>query len=294
LKALTYGILASGQLGAKCAEQIIKNKKVLFLFTDRHSDAVIKIARKNNIPIFEGNPRSQDASGFLSDKPVDVILSVNYLFIVNEDVIQAASKFAINFHGSLLPKYRGRTPHVWAIINNESETGITAHLISRECDEGDIIHQETIPISTTMSGADLLANYEEKYPSVIEKVITMVETNNFQLVKQDNSKATFFGKRTPDSGEVDWNWQRERIYNWVRAQAKPYPGAFTFYKNKKVHIHKVIFDDSGFHYLDENGKILSTNDGIVVKTPNGAIKILELETEGELIITAQDLFHARH
>lgn len=77
---------------------------------------------------------------WLDDRGIsfDNILSINYLFILGTEIIQRAKKYAINFNGSLLPRYRGRTPHVWAIINGESETGITAHLMNDLCDDGDM------------------------------------------------------------------------------------------------------------------------------------------------------------
>ena len=70
-------------------------------------------------------------------------------------------------------------------------------------------------------------------------------TNQLVTVPQDNSKATYFGKRTPDDGLIDWAWNREKIYNWIRAQTFPYPGAFTYYLNNKVIIDWIELDDNG-------------------------------------------------
>ncbi|HYG15763.1 MAG TPA: methionyl-tRNA formyltransferase [Bacteroidia bacterium] len=284
---LRYGVLASGELGRICLEGLIKSQHINFIFTDSKSAGIEELATANNIPCLTGKPNGK-AKEFLAAFTTDVILSVNYLFIVDGDILSHPAKYAINFHGSLLPKYRGRTPHVWAIINNEKETGVTAHLMTKGCDEGDIILQQKIEITSSDTGAELLAKFNSTYPELINKVIFQIENNAVTPVPQDNSKATFFGKRTPEDGLIDWNWQRERIYNWVRAQAKPYPGAFTNYKGNKITIHKISFSDAGFDYTDPNGKILSTRP-LTVKTPNGAV-ILE-EIENEIPVTKGDILN---
>jgi len=278
LNNFSYGILASGALGLKCVASVYQRRQVNFVLTDRQSTAIIDFCKQHAIPFFAGNPRNGKAIPFISAYTADVLLSVNYLFIIEKDIILFPKKYAVNFHGSLLPKYRGRSPHIWAIINNEKETGITAHLITEGCDEGDIIYQENLPIHPAATGADLLELFSVRYPSIVNDVIDTLESGNPLFIKQDESKATWFGKRTPEDGAINWNWHKERIYNWVRAQAKPYPGAFTFYKDKKVIIHKIEFCDDGFGYDAPNGKILAGGTEPVIKTPNGAVKLLNIET----------------
>lgn len=209
-----------------------------------------------------------------------MLLSINYLFIVENDLIQLPKKYAINIHGSLLPKYRGRTPHVWAIINGEKETGVTAHLMEAKVDEGAIVHQIRIPILEQDTGGNILEKYEEVYPQLIEKVLKDIKNNCINLIPQDESKATYFGKRTPEDGRINWHWSRERIRNWIRAQAKPYPGAFTYFEEnqQRLVIHKAQFSERGFHYQMENGRILETGDDhMVIKTSNGSLRIFEME-----------------
>lgn len=142
---MTLGLLISGNLGILILNDILINPElnVLFVFTDSKSTFIIKNCKERNIPVFIGNPRNGKAESFLTKQSNPLlIISVNYLFIVNEDVIQKATKYAVNIHGSLLPKYRGRTPHIWAIINNENVTGVSLHLLTKDCDEGDIIIQK--------------------------------------------------------------------------------------------------------------------------------------------------------
>lgn len=265
-------LLASGGLGLAILKELYGKHAITAVFTDKNSDGIIAICKDYGIKIFIGNPRNGKAADFIKDIECNVLLSVNYLFIVNDDLIKLPSGFAINIHGSLLPKYRGRTPHVWAIINGEKETGITAHLIKEGVDTGEIIAQVRIPINEGDTGATLLKKYNEIYPELINRVLEMVESGPLQLTPQNEAIATYFGKRTPEDGRICWDWSRERIRNWIRAQAAPYPGAFSYYEGNKFIVNYAGFDETGFQYNMANGLILKADeDHIIVKTHNGAL-----------------------
>lgn len=267
--------MVSGGLGFEMLLHCFKSNHIVALLTDRSSNEIIDFANKENIPVFTGNPRKGVAKEFIARYPIDLLLSVNYLFIIESDLINWPNSGAVNFHGSLLPKYRGRTPHVWAIINNETKTGVTAHYIAEGCDEGDIIEQVLIHINTLDTGADILNKYKKAYPELVDKVIEQFKNGNVIGLKQDESNASYFGKRTPDDGLINWNWQKERIYNWVRAQAYPYPGAFSFICGEKIIIDEVVFDDYSFHQDQPNGLVL-TQYPARVKTPNGVLKLVKV------------------
>ena len=138
---MKLGILSSGNLGKDTLEKIILNFTVVFVLTDSNSHGVLSLCKENKIPCFKGNPRNGIGYDFIKKIEVDIIVSINYLFLIEKDIIQHSKQLTFNIHGSLLPKYRGRSPHVWAIINNEKVTGITAHVIDEGCDTGDIISQ---------------------------------------------------------------------------------------------------------------------------------------------------------
>ncbi|NGP78148.1 methionyl-tRNA formyltransferase [Balneolaceae bacterium YR4-1] len=271
---MNIGVITSGNLGYQVTKELLNNYTPVFLAIDIRSESLIKLAREFDIPAFIGNPRNGMLLAFLNSLEIkpDIILSINYLFLLDEELVDRLP-VSINFHGSLLPKYRGRTPHVWAIINNEKKTGVTAHLIDKNCDTGAIVKQREINIHPSETGADILKKFNAIYPNFVKEVIKDHINDQLEPIPQDHSKATYFGKRTPEDGEINWNWQRERIYNWVRAQAAPYPGAYTFINNKKVIIDKVVFSDAGFSNEDPNGLILDIESFPVVKCPNGAIQI---------------------
>lgn len=279
---LKTAVFVSGILGFNILESLSDNKniEIVCIFTDKNSIETINVCKQNKIPYYKGNPRNDSAVNFLKQqKTIDIILSINYLFIINQDLIEIPKLFALNIHGSLLPKYRGRTPHVWAIINGEKKTGITIHKIVKEVDAGDVVIQKKISIGDNDTGSEVLNKFKKLYPIIINEAINLIISNKIQFIPQDEWKATYFGKRTPLDGDIDWDWSKERIKNWVRAQAHPYPGAFTFLNNKKIIINKIKFSSLGFNYKIKNGTVLSVNP-VTIKTPNGAIELLDYYFEG--------------
>lgn len=283
-------LLCSGNLGYQILCHLESTGRTPdFIMTDSQSEEIIEFAIAKKIDFYKGNPRKKEAKDFIHKINCDIILSVNYLFIIEADLIQRARHFAINIHGSLLPKYRGRTPHVWSIINNEKETGVTAHLIVSEVDAGAICHQEIINIDNHETGADILIKFQRVYKEVVDKLMDKIDTNSLTLTEQIEEHATYFGERTPKDGLIDFNWCKERIFNWIRAQASPYPGAFFYHKKQIIPVHASSFSKIGFHQNDYNGKILKIeDDGIHIKTPNGALKLHKIEESLETKFSLED------
>ncbi len=284
---MTYCICCSNELGLKVL-RILEEKKlsIACVLTDKKSEDIVASAKEHGIPVFAGNPREGRAVSWIKENSIvfDHLLSINYLFLIEADLLALPKGVSVNFHGSLLPRYRGRTPTVWSIINGESEVGATAHLMNVQCDDGDIIKQAIIPIGPSDTGGEIEAQFFEMYPSFVEQVIHDIEINNLHPRKQDKTLATYFGKRTPDMGEINWDWQKERIHNWVRAQAQPwFPGAFTYCNEKKVIVNKTSFNTLGFSYDMPNGLVLSVDKGYpMVKTPNGVVCLEEIVTDADI------------
>jgi methionyl-tRNA formyltransferase len=271
-------ILASGQLGFHVLNNFDTTWDINAIGTDKNSADVIEFAKSKNIPLFIGNPRGGKLAFFLMNFKSNILFSVNYLFLLEKDSLDLF-KFPLNIHGSLLPKYRGRSPHIWAIINNEKKTGITTHIIDNGCDTGKIIFQKEIDISNNDTGYSILQKYFKYYPEIIKNTLEIVSSGKISLITQNEKYATKFGKRTPADGKINWEWQKERIYNWVRALSNPYPGAFTFYKNKRLVIDEIKYCEFGYDSILPNGIILSIKPNIIVKTPNGLIEIIKFRED---------------
>ncbi|MDP2541102.1 hypothetical protein CSC81_01110 [Tenacibaculum discolor] len=274
---LSLGILCSGGLGLSLLKHALENYNVQFVLTDKKSIEICDLAREKNIPFLAGNPRKGKGYEFVKNYQVDVIASINYLFLIEEDIINHSKSVTFNIHGSLLPKYRGRTPHVWSIINGEKQTGITAHLIDPNCDTGNIIFQEIVDIESEDTGADILKKYNELYIPLFDRVIKSIINKSLVTFPQDESKASYFGKRTPDDGGINWKWMKEDIRNWVRAQAFPYPGAFTFLDSQKIIIDKV--STKSINVVGEIGSIVSVEPKVTIKVADGVVVLEQIRTK---------------
>ncbi len=269
-------VLASGGLGYACLEHLLhQGHQVKSVFTNKASTEIIELAQSKKWPLYIGNPRKEAAKEFIERLKTDLILSINYLFLIPERLIKKPRLYAINFHGSLLPKYRGRTPHVWAIINGESQTGISAHIMEESVDSGDLILQHHIPIEPEDTGHHILEKFKQQYPLMLDEILARIQDNRLSLQAQDDDQATYFGKRTPEDGAIDWHWQANRIINWVRAQAPPYPGAFNYAGRTKLIFKWAKTSNLGFKAEDVDGLILKQEGTrLWVKCPN---MVLELE-----------------
>jgi methionyl-tRNA formyltransferase len=218
-----------------------------------------------------------------------ILFSINYLFLFDERTIKLFH-YKFNIHGSLLPKYRGRTPHVWAIINNEKKTGITIHDITLECDAGDVFLQKEIPIKHSDTGASILRKYFFYYPRVVGEFLHLFREKKITGRKQNESLMSYFEKRIPEDGRINWDWQRERIYNWVRALAPSYPGAFCFYKNTKIIINQILFSDHGFFSNTANGTIATVaKNSFIIKTQNGCIEVVDYKLSDDVVLSKGDI-----
>lgn len=270
---MKISMLCSGTLGLNVLKKVRNKYNVSCIFTDKNSKEIIEYCLENDIKYFKNNPRDGKGIIFLKQFKIDVILSVNYLYIIEKEMINYPSIISINIHGSLLPKYRGRTPHVWAIINGERKTGITIHRISEGCDEGEIIKQKEIDIEHNDSGADIMNKFNKNYFPLIDTVLNEIKNEKYTLTPQNHQLATFFGKRSPEDGKIDWEWNKENIRNWVRAQRDPYPGAFTFLNNEKIIIDEVNCIEKLVNSSIPNGTIIETTPLIKVKVQDGVIEV---------------------
>jgi methionyl-tRNA formyltransferase len=271
-----------GNLGKECMKAIIDNGyQISFVLThkDDEVNSVDTFAKINQIDYSYLDTR-KNLDLFIKkiqNLNPEFILSVNYRYIIPKEIFSLA-KFSFNIHGSLLPKYRGRTPHVWSIINGENESGITSHLIEEDVDTGDIILQKVIPIESQDTGYNLLKKFESEYPVILIASINKL-INGTMLTKQNNKIASFYGKRTPEMGYIDFRKYAIEIINFVRAQAEPYPGAYYYLVNgKKIIINKITIDEINLSHYDI-GLIVEIDNYFYVRCKDFTLRIDEYKIE---------------
>jgi len=201
-------------------------------------------AKKHNIPFYEvhseDGKRLQDYKDVIIDLKSDVILAVGWYYMVPKIIREIPTEGVWGLHASLLPDYAGGAPLVWAIINGEKFTGTTLFKMDSGVDDGDIIKQEKIIIDDDDTIKTLLSKASNSSKNIIIKAL---EYPIIPYKPQDKSKIKIYPQRRPEDGEINWSWDNNRIKNFVRAQTKPYPGAWTIIGNKKVTLWDVSIED---------------------------------------------------
>jgi methionyl-tRNA formyltransferase len=164
----------------------------------------------------------------------DLILSVFYRDLLSARVLAAARLAALNLHPSLLPAYRGRAPINWVLVNGETETGITLHHMVAKADAGDIVAQRAVPIAPRDTALSLYLKVEQAGIDLLAEALPLVAAGRAPRIPQDLSRSTYFGRRRPADGRIDWSWPAARIDRLVRAVAPPWPGAFAEIDGQRV------------------------------------------------------------
>jgi methionyl-tRNA formyltransferase len=201
--------------------------------------SVERTAREYGIPVL--TPEDPERAGLqriLRELRPDFLFSFYYRRMLSPALLQQARRGALNMHGSLLPKYRGRAPINWAILHGEQETGATLHYMVERADAGDIVDQLAVPI---LQDDDALA-VTQKVTAAAEVVLARSLRALIDGVAprrpQRLEEGQYFGRRTPEDGRIDWSKSAPEIHNLVRAVAPPFPGAFSDVHGKRWWFHK--------------------------------------------------------
>lgn len=184
--------------------------------------SVARIAAERGIPVYApddiNHPLWVDR---IRDTAPDVIFSFYYRNLICDDILRLATKGAFNLHGSLLPAYRGRAPLNWVLVNGETETGVTLHRMVHRADAGAIIAQQRVAIDADETALQLHQKLCSVAQSLLRDALPTILNGTFSETAQDESKASCFGRRTPEDGRLDWNKPARQLHNLVRAVTDP-------------------------------------------------------------------------
>ena len=247
---------------------------------------VAECAKELNLPIIETDElKSENFLHTLRDLNGDVFAVVAYR-ILPKKVINIPLKGAINLHGSLLPKYRGAAPIQWALINGESETGLTTFIIQPKVDKGNILLQKMIKIDSDDNYGSLAEKMSHTGAELLVNTVDRFESENVEQYNQLDSNATMAPKITPALTNISWEKSAKEIHNLIRGLA-PFPGARTVLDSKTLKIFKT-------KYIEENstnnsGEISNIGkDSFNVQTGKGQLIVLEVQVEGKRRMNAGD------
>ena len=156
----------------------------------------------------------------------DLIFSFYYRSMLPMALLSRARMGAFNMHGSLLPKFRGRAPLNWAILKGERETGVTLHEMVEKPDAGRIVGQQAVPIGPDDNAVEVFHRMTDAAEAVLKRHLPEIVRGNVKWKPNDLSRGSYYGRRRPDDGRIDWSRPAQEIHDLVRAVAPPFPGAF--------------------------------------------------------------------
>ncbi len=234
-------------------------------------DSVAELAASHNIPVYA----PQDINHplwveRLREFEAEVIFSFYYRDLIGREILDLAPTGAFNLHGSLLPRYRGRCPVNWVLVNGETETGVTLHYMTEKPDAGEIVGQEQLKIADDDTALTLHHKLTAAATKLLNNILPEIKAGKVSKIPQDTTIASYFGGRKPADGEIDWQQSATRIHNLVRAVTRPYPGAFSHLGNRKCLFWQV-------EVVEENHEMVAgtviTTEPLVIACGKGALKI---------------------
>lgn len=253
---------------------------------------VKELALKNSLSV-ETPAKIKDSNIINKIKQInpDLIVVVAYGEILPKELLNIPKHGAINVHASLLPKYRGASPIQYALLNGETETGITIMQIDEGLDTGVIIIQEKILIDPEDNAKTLTDKLFETGSLLLIKAINQIKEGSAKKIPQDNSKASNTTLITKDMGKIDWARSANENNNKIRAFF-PWPSAYTYYKGKLLK----ILDAEVYPIAQKTapGKIIQAKENFIVACGDNALLIKKLQVEGHKAIDAKEFLNGFH
>jgi len=203
----------------------------------------------------------------------DIFLVVGWYHLIPKRWREFAPTYGL--HASILPDYSGGAPLVWAMINGEEKTGITFFQFNDGVDSGPIVGQAKTNITVDDTIASLYERIERLGLNLIVDYLPKLADHSVVLTNQDESKRRIFPQRKPADGIIDWNRTAIEIFNFVRAQSKPYPGAYTMWQGEQIKIWNALPYDCTDSLSIQCGEVLIDTDKTIVMTKQGLLEIKE-------------------
>ena len=263
--------IGSKPLGLRCLKKLYELKPSALIgvmtFDDRDDqrnafDDICRFAAKQNIPIHIAKNR-KDSESIIAEIEPEICFVNGWYWLIGNETLNLVPHGFLGLHNSLLPKYRGGSPLVWSMINGEKYAGYSIFSFTEGMDEGDIWAQEKAEIGPEDYISDMLAKLEEKAITKLDTIYPQILNGDLKPTPQNHSLATFCAMRTPEDGRIDWNWPAKRVFDFIRAQSEPYPGAFTFIDDKKIIIWRARLLD--LTYYGTSGQVARVSpDGVLV------------------------------
>lgn len=292
MKAIVFAYHDIGCAGLKALTEAGYDVQAVFTHTDDPGEnnffsSVARLGAELDLPVYApedvNHPLWVDRIRALQP---DVIFSFYYRHMLSDEILSLAPQGGFNLHGSLLPRYRGRAPVNWALVNGETETGATLHKMVKRPDAGDIVGQQKVTIADSDTALTLHKKVLEAAQVVLKEQLPKLKNGTATFTRQDESQASYFGRRTAADGEILWHKSAKEINNLVRAVTEPYPGAFSYLGQRKLIVWRSRVLDT--QHDKQPGTVLSTAP-LVIACGEGALEIVAGQNESGLYVQGSRL-----
>ncbi|OBJ55819.1 methionyl-tRNA formyltransferase [Mycobacterium sp. 1423905.2] len=231
------------------------------------SDSVEDLARSRGIPLHITERVDAETIDVVKRVEPDVIVVNSWYSWMPPELYDLPPHGTLNLHDSLLPKFTGFSPVLWALISGETEFGLTVHRMDDGLDTGDILIQRSLPIGPTDTGTDLVLRGMDLIPGAVRDALSALESGTAVWRPQNKADRTYFHKRSERDSLIDWNWPAEDLERFVRALSDPYPRAFAFYRGERVEVLAARVSEA--RYGGTPGRVIvQEGGGAVVCGPN--------------------------
>lgn len=281
-------VFAYHEIGYACLEELIDfGADVLCLFTHKDDEKEelwfrrpAALAERYAIPVHKPESLKQGHwTEIIRGLKPDIIFSFYYRNMIPVEILEIPEIGAFNLHGSLLPRFRGRCPVNWVLIEGEKETGVTLHYMVAKPDAGNIVAQRRIEITFEDTARTVFMKMAEAARLLIREMLPQFRDRTFSATPQ-TGPSSYYGGRRPEDGIISWSSDARTIYNLTRAVTHPYPGAFTFIDGRRLFIWKAYPEDGSFGDDAAPGTVVSTKP-LRVTTGRGLLRLESMQLDGE-------------
>ncbi len=289
--------IGQAPFGAESLQKLItQGEEVIGVITipdapnQKYPNPVKQCAQEHSIPVLQTRLlKNADAISWVAERQPDLLVLAFVTSFVPQEMIELAPRGGINFHPSLLPKYRGGSAINWAVINGETETGVSIHYIDEGVDTGPVLLQEKVSVEADDTVKSVY--FEKLYPMgirMIAEAVALIRNNQAIAIEQDENLASFQPVITPEDTVIDWHKPTAEIYNLIRG-SNPAPGATARIRQTSCK----LFDSSRGSGSGSAGTIIDiTDDGIEIATSDGSIIVHVVQPAGSRKIPVSEFIQS--
>ena len=284
-------VFAYSEVGVRCVRELLAQRvEIPLLFT--HADdpgehqwfgSVRQLAESQGVKVVApDDPNTPEWLAAGQAASPDFLFSFYYRYLLDKAWLKVPPRGALNMHGSLLPKYRGRAPVHWAILNGESVTGASLHYMVEKPDAGALVDQESVPILENDTALDVSLKVAAAAEQVLKRSLPALAAGKAQARPLALAEGSYFGRRTPEDGRIDWRRTARAVHDLVRAVAAPFPGAFTEVNGCRLAVLETRVDDQPVHHASRAPCLYAENGEWYADCVDGRrLRMVRIAIEGE-------------